>query len=266
VCGEEWIGIYLMLKICTVYFGDRYSPDYVGKLYDSIRRNCSIPFQSVCLSDNPNVKADIVLPYYDNTDIKLHWHKLKFFSPHFAFQKPGDDIIVMDIDQVITNNVDELIGHPVKENELITYGIWWHSDEAVEQGLSLDVNGGFYKFKSGSLSYVWEDFILNPEYWQMKFFDDGTVHYPYYGEQNYVNWKIAYHKKAKIIKTPEKWISKYSINDFFLNNLLNKKYCKRFDTDHMLLDEVNPDIKVVHFTGLDNTIHECPLPFIDEHW
>ena len=73
-----------MLKICTVYFGDLYTPDYVGKLFDSIRRNSSIPFQSVCISDNPNVEADIVLPYNHFSDVKKHWHKLKFFSPHFA--------------------------------------------------------------------------------------------------------------------------------------------------------------------------------------
>ena len=84
VCGEN-----TMLKICTVYYGDKYTPDYVGKLYDSIRRNCSIPFQSICISDDPSVEADIVLPYNHYGDTKKHWHKLKFFSPNFGYQNPG---------------------------------------------------------------------------------------------------------------------------------------------------------------------------------
>ena len=163
-----------MLKICTVYFGDLYTPDYVGKLFDSIRRNSSIPFQSVCISDDPNVSADLILPYNHTSDVKKHWHKLKFFSPNFAYQNPGDDIIVMDIDQVITNNIDDLIGHPVQENELITYGIWWNKwwkYGGIAKD-SLQTNGGFYKFKSGSLKFIWDDFIKNPEYWQNHYYNN----------------------------------------------------------------------------------------------
>ena len=106
----------IMLKICTVYFEGFYTPDYVSKLYRSLKRNSTIPFQFICISDNTNIEADIILPYNHFSDIKKHWHKLKFFSPQFAHQKPNDDIIIMDIDQVIVNDVDELLGWPVKEN------------------------------------------------------------------------------------------------------------------------------------------------------
>jgi hypothetical protein len=255
-----------MLKICTVYFGNKYTPDYVGNLFRSIKRNSSIPFQSICISDNPNVEADIVLPYNYNSDIKLHWHKLKFFSPNYAYQKPGDDIIIMDIDQVITGNVDDLIGHPVEDGELVTYGIWWNSEQLIKQGLALETNGGFYKFKSGTLSYVWDDFITAPEYWQMKFFNDEVVHYRYYGEQNYVNWKVFWEYKANVHTTPEKWIAKYHGDDYFKNIKLNQKYCKIFDADYMILDDVNPNIKVVHFLGPGETIHENNFKWIEDNW
>ena len=88
-----------MLKICTVYFDGIYTPDYVSKLYRSLKRNSTIPFEFICLSDT-DVEADLVLPL-KHKSIKKHWHKLKFFSPQFAYQQPDDDIIVMDIDQVI---------------------------------------------------------------------------------------------------------------------------------------------------------------------
>jgi len=245
-----------MLKICTVYFGDLYTPDYVGKLFNSIRRNCSIPFQSVCISDNPNVEADLVLPYNHFSDVKKHWHKLKFFSPNFADQHPGDDIIVMDIDQVITGNVDDLIGYAVGDNELVTYGSWWNS--------SLDTNGGFYKFKSGSLKFIWDEFIRNPDYWQMHYYNYGVVHFKYYGEQNYVNLKTQNHD-VKITKTPEEWISKYH-SDFSENCILNTMYCDKFDVDYMMLDDVNEKIKVVHFTGPGRNIHDYDTSWIKEHW
>ena len=90
-----------MLKICTVYFKGFYTPDYVSKLYRSLKRNSTVPFEFICLSDTNDIEADVILPYNHHSDIKKHWHKLKFFSPQFGGQKPGDDIIIMDIDQVI---------------------------------------------------------------------------------------------------------------------------------------------------------------------
>jgi len=242
-----WSGEDIMLKICTVYFEGFYKPDYVSKLYKSLRKNSSIPFQSVCITDNKNVEADVILPYNHHSIVKKHWHKLKFFSPQFAYQQPGDDIIIMDIDQVITNNVDDLLNYPVNENELISYGQWWDS--------KLKLNGGFYKFKSGSLKSIWDDFALNPEYWQLHYYNNGDVHTKYYGEQNYVNWKVQEHN-IKLTLTPQQWLCKYT-DDFKQNLQLNKTYGKKFNTDYMIMgNNVNKNIKVIHFTGVGRKIGE----------
>lgn len=244
-----------MLKICTVYFKGLYTPDYVSKLYRSLKRNSTIPFEFICLSDT-DVEADIVLPYNHNSNVLKHWHKLKFFSPQFAYQKPGDEIIIMDIDQIITGNVDELIGYPVLDNQFISYGTWWPRN--------IKVNGGFYKFKSGQFDYIWNDFVLNPEYWQTYYYNNGDVHYKYYGEQNYVDWKL-FEKGIKIIQTPKEWLGKYTnkISDMIE---MNKLYSKLFNTNYMILDEVNKKIKVVHMNGINNSIHKYSNKFIQEYW
>ena len=238
-----------MLKICTVFFEGLYHPNAVSNLYRSLKENSSVPFEFICLADR-GVDADVVLPYNKHSNIKLHWHKLKFFSPQFAYQKPGDDIIIMDIDQVIVNNIDDLLKYPVEQNELVTYGQWWEN--------KLGINGGFYKFKSGSLKFVWDDFALNPEYWQLHFYDNGTVHYKYYGEQNYVKLKVLEHK-AKLTKTPSEWIAKYT-DDYTENLKLNQMYMQKFDTDYMILDnQVNEKLKVIHYAGPGRKINENNL-------
>jgi hypothetical protein len=247
-----------VLKICTVYFEGIYTPEYVSNLYRSLKRNSTTPFQFICLTDNENIEADIILPYNHHSEIKKHWHKLKFFSPHFAYQEPGDDIIVMDIDQIIVNNVDELLNFPVEENELIIYGQWWNLKPSEVY------NGGFYKFKSGSLKFIWDDFIDGPDFWQLYFYNEGVVHYKYYGEQNYVKWKIEEHN-AKLTYTPKEWLAKYS-NSVKENAKLNKLYANRCNTDFMIVGDVNENIKVVHFLGVGNTIHNCDADFIKEHW
>ena len=235
-----------MLKICTVYFDGFYTPNYVSKLYRSLKKNSTIPFEFVCISDTNDIEADVILPYNHNSDIKKHWHKLKFFSPQFANQHPGDDIVIMDIDQVITGNVDDLIGFPVDNNELISYGQWWDN--------KLKLNGGFYKFKSGSLKKIWDDFSLNPNYWQMHYYNNGDVHYKYYGEQNYVNWKVQ-ENNIKLTTTPKEWLVKYTEN--LQDNIqLNKMYAKIFNTDYMIMgNEINEKIKVIHFTGVGRKIN-----------
>jgi hypothetical protein len=235
-----------MLKICTVYFKGFYTPDYVTKLYRSLKKNSTIPFEFICLSDTNDIEADVILPYNHYSNIKKHWHKLKFFSPQFGGQQPGDDIIIMDIDQVIVGNVDELLGHPVEENELVSYGQWWDNN--------LRLNGGFYKFKSGSLKKIWNDFALNPEFWQLNYYNKGIVHHKYYGEQNYVNWKVK-ENNIKLTTTPKEWLVKYTDN--YKDNLkLNKLYMQKFNTDYMIMgDEVNEKIKVIHFTGVGRKIN-----------
>ena len=246
-----------MIKICSVYFKGLYNPDYVSKFYRSLKRNCTLPFEFICISDTKDIEADVILPYNHYGDVKKHWHKLKFFSPQFGNQKPGDDIIVMDIDQIIVNNIDDLIGWPVKENEFVTYGQWWSE--------GIKTNGGFYKFKSGSLKFVWDTFIENPEHYQLIAWKKGIVSAPYYGEQNFVNNEVR-KQNVKFMTTPEEWTCKYT-NDFEQNLRLNKLYSEKFNTDYMILDDyVNEKLKIVHFAGPYKTIHECDAKFIHNHW
>ena len=158
-----------MIKIFTVYFEGKYRPDYVTKLYRSLKRNCKVPFEFICLSDTKEVEADKVIMLPKWSDIKIHWHKLKFFSPLFGDQKPGDEIIVMDIDQIIVGDITDMINYPVGENELVSYRKWWKKGDPCE-GNTVKLNGGWYKFKSGSLKFVWDEFSYSEksrDKWQL---------------------------------------------------------------------------------------------------
>jgi len=98
----------------------------------------------------------------------------------------------------------------------------------------------------------------------LHYYNNGDVHTKYYGEQNYVNWKIQEYK-TKLTRTPEKWICKYS-SDFKENLALNSVYCSKFKTEYMILGDVHKYVKVVHFTGPGKTIHEHNETFIKEYW
>ena len=248
------------IKICTLYFEGKYTPDYVEKLYNSLKRNCTIPFEFICYSDNPNVKADVVIPLKPHSDIKYHWHKLSFFSPHFAYQKPGDEIIIMDIDQIITGNVDDMIGYPVADNELVSYNKWWGGKSSY----GLKLNGGFLKFKSGECKIIWNEFIKCPEVWQLNWYKTGAVHYKYYGEQNFINWMCEKHKINLTLMPPE-WVCKLTNNEDE-DRQNNIDYIKKFNKDYMILDKPNDDIKIVHFANPNANIHTSKYEWIKDYW
>jgi hypothetical protein len=110
---------------------------------------------------------------------------------------------------------------------------------------------------------VWDDFIKNPEFWQMNFYNKGDVHVPLYGEQNYVKWKIQEHN-ATLTKLPPEWLGTWT--DSYKKNLqLNQIYMERFDTDYMIMDDVHENIKVVHFAGVGKTITGNDK-FIKDNW
>ena len=248
------------IKICCVYFKGKYTPDYVEKLYNGLKRHCTIPFEFTCYSDNPNVKADIVIPLPNPkyTDIKYHWYKLSFFSSLFANQKPGDEIIIIDIDQVIVNNIDDMIGWPVADNELVSYNKWWGKKRQPK------IQGGFIKFKSGVGNIIWDSFIENPEYWQLYYYNKNEVHYKYFGEQNFIEW-IAKKNDMHITLMEPEWVGIHG-SDKKQNLKNNRIYMKEFKEDYMIMDKPNPKIKIVHFTNPLTTIHQCKNDWIKDHW
>jgi len=246
------------IKICTLYFEGKYTPDYVEKLHNSLKRNCTIPFEFICYSDNPNVKADVVIPLKPHSEIKKHWYKLSYFNPLFANQNPEDEIIIMDIDQVIVNNVDDMIGYPVGDNELVSYDKWWGGHQ------KLKMNAGFMKFKSGQLKIIWDTFIRAPEDWQLNYYRKGIVHHKYYGEQNFVN-RMCEKYNINLTLMPGEWVCKLT-NDEEEDRKFNIEYMKRFNKDYMILDKPIEDIKIIHFANPDANIHTSKYSWIKDYW
>ena len=262
-----------MIKICCLYFentdwlevspefkdksGPMYTPDYIEKLYNGLKENYKGDFEFICYSDNPNVKADRVIPLPRNTEVKRHWHKLQFFDQEFIGE---GDIIVLDIDQVIVSDITKMIEYPVKPGELVSYTKWWTTNDK-----NIPINGGWYKFKSGTLRYVWDKFKARPEYWQLYYYKNKTVDYKYYGEQNYVYDTIV-EQGGGISKMPGRWIAKYD-KEPEKNLRYNKLYMDKFDEPYMILgDGLNDNIKIVHFANVWNNIHDNNESWVRENW
>ena len=99
----------------------------------------------------------------------------------------------MDIDQQIVGNVDEILNYPVEEGELLTYDSWWNvkTNKFVDRVIILSMV--VFISLSHSFNYIWDDFSLNQNTGNYIIITN-DVHYKYYGEQNYVFWKLDEHK------------------------------------------------------------------------
>jgi len=103
-----------MLKICCVYFDGYYTPDYVSKLYRSLKRNSSIPFEFICLSDTKDVEADV--PHVHAA--RIHPLKDTINEIRDTFVHLGFTEITGDLSQSSFWNFDALFtpqDHPARE-------------------------------------------------------------------------------------------------------------------------------------------------------
>ena len=89
--------------VCVLRFGGKvgYDASWVEKLHNSVKRNISIPFKFICLSDC-EVPCDRI--ELDMTDDGF-WSKMQLFKPG-QFIGP---VLYIDLDTVVCNTIDDIL-------------------------------------------------------------------------------------------------------------------------------------------------------------
>jgi hypothetical protein len=74
-----------MINVCCVYYGDKYKPEYVQKLYNMVKRHLTIPFEFYCFTDHVNlfdlVYGKIHFKSFPRHDMEGWLNKLQLFNP-----------------------------------------------------------------------------------------------------------------------------------------------------------------------------------------
>lgn len=91
-----------MITVACVYWGDKFPIEYVHNLKSMVKRNTTIEHNFVVLTDKPKKGLDyrILKPGFT-----AWWNKLQLFD---SFHKLGDRCIYLDLDTIITGNIDWL--------------------------------------------------------------------------------------------------------------------------------------------------------------
>ena len=93
--------------ICLKH-GTKYGPNYVNTLEQMVRRNCTVPFEFICYTDdttglNNTIRTMETTGAYG---VVGWWHKPLLFNPDNPVGIRGDTILYMDLDVIVFKNID----------------------------------------------------------------------------------------------------------------------------------------------------------------
>ncbi|RME56485.1 hypothetical protein D6779_10545, partial [Candidatus Parcubacteria bacterium] len=142
-----------MIRVVCLKWGDKYSAEYVNRLYRSVKRHLDEPFTFHCMTEN----AEALLPEIEPialTDMGLQgwWYKLLLFKRGFLPFPNEELVLYLDLDVVILNDLK-----PLLDGYRAPLSI--SADDTPNR-----MNSSVMVFQAGSLGFVWESFQAQREY------------------------------------------------------------------------------------------------------
>ncbi len=224
-----------LVNVVCVYWGNKYSIDYVNILYNMVKRNLSVPFKFTCYTDQPSVgdgplAAEIGVKRLPFNQYEGWWNKLTLFSPEAKLE---GTCLYLDLDVVILDNIDDmaLFG---KED---TFGVINDFNPK-----STVFNSSIMKFNNVTAENIWTSFKK-----------DESNMMRHHGDQQVMSHYIRSTPHCKVM--PDDWTFSY----------------KWYDREKPRIDETEwtferkPKSKVAIFHGKPNP-HESDQQWVKDHW
>ena len=181
-----------MINVVCLKWGDKYSSNYVNRLFFMVKKNITHDFNFFCLTDDSEGLVEEVKSI-DLPNLPLHgwWFKLYLFKKNCLGLENGSRLLFLDLDVIITGSLDPVISY--SENALC---------------ISSDINEFRYNssvlcFKVGQFSFIWDSFFLQMD-WVLKKMhgDQDWIEYVYKNATIYPKSLIKSFKIDLDSKTP----------------------------------------------------------------
>ena len=242
------------INIFTLKWGDRYGPDYVNRLYSSVRTNLTRPFRFFCLTDNDSELVPEIevrpLPSIDlpESHARTTWMKLGLFVDRGT--EISGDCLFMDLDILITGNIDCFFDYMPGKRCIIHNWIQRHQ---ILKKLPDIGNSSIFRWPANTMQYAVDKFYSEQD-WALTNFHPPQVYLTYALGEKY--W------------WPESWVrsfKRHAVPIFPLNMFLTPK--------------VPGDTRILVFHGLPDPhqaipgyrprkLHRWtrPSPWIRDYW
>ncbi len=202
-----------MITICCLKKGDAYKSEYVNKLFNMVNRNCTVPFDFVCFTENiAGIDGHIrtaPLPY----DAKKWWGKMGLYQERIDGVET-EKLLFLDLDTVITGSLDPICNF--KSDFALAKDYPYHylppNDKRQKWG-----NTSVILLKVGSRVEFWTEYLKDRQsnnFQWLQFGDQEWLYSKFYGQCDLL---------------PEQFVQSYKL--------------------HNLKGENKPDCSVVMFHG-----------------
>ena len=225
--------------------GSKYSSEYVNKLYSMCKRHLTVPFEFVCFTDDlRDIDSNIKTIRLKEIGVSGWWYKPMFFDKDFPLD---GTLLYMDLDIVISGNIDNLFTYqPDKFCIIRDFNRSLRSDWGR-------MNSSIFRLKSGSMGYVYDEFMKDHAVNQRRF----------HGDQDWI-YEMVGPRKQDWMFWPDEWILSYKWEMRDRNDLhkpLNQPRNFRDKKDPKLL----PKTCVAVFHGEPHP-HQCDDNWVIENW
>lgn len=209
-----------MKNVVCVKWGNKFSSDYVNRLFYMVSKNLSIPFRFVCFTDNTTgIDKQIETKNILFNDLEYSWNKISIFSKSL-YDLEGT-CLFLDLDILIINNIDCLFEYN-KDYSFIGVKEWIQKPEfkfiynssvfRFELGKHCNVIDNFYSYQKDNRLVkikMWDEYLKSNS---KTLFKDVTVD-KIYREQQWTSEQIG------LINTfPENWCISYKLSKHDLEN------------------------------------------------
>ena len=142
-----------MITVACVFWGNKFSLDYVYNLRNMVKRNTTVDHEFVCFSDKqiPDVKTHILKPGFNGW-----WNKLQMFNTEYPLRQ---NVVYFDLDTLITNNIDWLMQYNTMFMGIEDLG----SVNAHQPFLRGQLQSGVLKWNRAMNGHIWQEFTARPD-------------------------------------------------------------------------------------------------------
>lgn len=232
--------------VVCLKWGNKYSPEYVNRLYNMVSRNCTIPFEFVCVTENSkgiteNVK---ILPLQTKNGVQGWWYKPMFFSSEFPLK---GNLLFMDLDVIVFRNIDKLFNYNPGKFCIIR-------DFPVPRKniIPINMNSSVFRVQTGQYSFIYDEFI-----------NDLSVTKKFHGDQDWIYHKL---KDKEYEFWPDSWVRSYKwqmLNTLRINSYKNARNEIFYKSDIEL--NIDDDTCISVFHGQPNP-HNCLDEWVVRNW
>ena len=228
--------------VCLKY-GNKYSAEYVNKLYNMVERNLTVPHTFVCFTeDATGIDANIQIEPLPSLPVKGWWFKPMFFDPNLGLD---GTVLFFDLDVVIFRNIDHLFTY-----EPGKFCIIRDFNRHVIRNYN-KFNSSIFRLDTGQHSKVYTDFIKNTN----------SITNRYRGDQDWIRATV---EDGTYAYWPDEWIESYK---WEMRGKPKYDQAPRGERDF----EVNGDPKIKDATSVavfhgDPNPHNCKDQWVVDNW